>query len=432
VVDGMTLLRLAARSLLSRRIAAIFAVLAVGMSVAVLEAVETLRTGTRATFAGSLSGTDVLVGPRGSGVQILLFSVFSIGMPTNTVSAASRAEIDQRPEVAWTVPVALGDSHRGFPVVGTEAAYFERVRHGRRPLAFAVGGPFVNDFDAVVGHRAAAELGYRPGSTIHLSHGIGPISFVEHADDPIRIVGVLAPSGGPADRSLFVPLTTMAALHPDHGFDDHGGQDHGGHEHGEHAHAGDGHEAHGNRPPPVPSTLTAIHVGLRSPLGLPSFQRWANDFVGEPLTAVVPAVALHELWSVVGPVEGALRGLSALMLAATLTGLATMILSTLAARRREIAILRSVGASPGHIFALLTLEAGLLTAAATALGIALAHGGAAAAGAALDPALGAILATAAPDPFRIAVILAAGVLAGSVPGIVAYRQSLDAGLGERT
>ena len=210
----MRLLPLAARSLWNRRVAAALTVFAIGVSVALLLGVQKLRVEARESFASTISGTDLVVGARSGAVNLLLYSVFRIGDPTANLSWQSYQLVARHPDVAWTIPISLGDSHRGFRVMGTTGAYFEHYRYGnRRPLAFAAGAPFAALQEAVVGAEVARALGYTLGQEITIAHGIGEVSFAEHDDHPFRIVGILERSGTPVDRTVHVSLEAITAIH---------------------------------------------------------------------------------------------------------------------------------------------------------------------------------------------------------------------------
>jgi putative ABC transport system permease protein len=157
----MMIVRLALQSLGNRRVTALLTVLAIAVSVMLLLGVEKVRTGARQSFADTISGTDLIVGARSGSLNLLLYSVFRIGNATNNVTWKSYQDIAKRPEVAWIVPLSLGDSHHGFRVLGTDTDYFThyKFRHGQS-MRFAAGGPFKDLFDAVIGSDVAAALGY--------------------------------------------------------------------------------------------------------------------------------------------------------------------------------------------------------------------------------------------------------------------------------
>jgi putative ABC transport system permease protein len=415
------LTRLALKSLWSRRLTLGLIVLATALSVALLLGVEKVRTGARDSFAGTVAGVDLIVGARSGSVQLLLYSVFRIGDATNNVSWESYQDVAAMPGVAWTVPLSLGDSHRGYRVLGTTTDYFDRYRYrGDRALEFAEGARFEDLFDAVVGADVAAALGYRFGDKITVAHGVA--SFVEHDDKPFRISGVLAKTGTPVDRTVHVSLEAIEAIHVDW--------------------------RGGARDPALavtadqvramdltPRAITAALVGVESRLGVFALQRRINQYAEEPLLAVLPGLALQELWRIVGLAETALLAVSGMVVVTALIGMAATIFATLEARRREMAILRAVGARPATIAALLAAEAGAIAAAGAVLGLALVYLGLWVARPLVDAAYGLYLPVGVPG-WREAAILSAvaasGVVAGLAPAWRAWRLSLADGLTVRS
>ena len=331
---------------------------------ALLLGVEKVRTGARQSFADTISGTDLIVGARGGSLNLLLYSVFRIGNATNNVTWKTYQDIASRPEIDWIVPISLGDSHRGFRVMGTVADYFKlyHYRHGKA-LEFASGGPFSDLFDAVIGADVAAQLGYKTGDKIVVAHGLGSVSFVQHDDKPFRVAGVLAKTGTPVDRTVHVSLPAIEAIHVD--------WQSGARIPGQSVSADEVRQMKLE-----PKAITAAFIGLKSKLAAFKLQRAINDYPEEPLSAILPGVALQELWGLVGTAETALAAVSGMVVLTALLGMVTMILTTLNERRREMAILRSVGATPVTILSLLATEAGVLTFLGTALGTALLYRGA--------------------------------------------------------
>lgn len=419
----MTVLRLALMSLRNRRTTAILTVLAIAISVSLLLGVERLRVGARTSFADTISGVDLIVGARSGGIQMLLYSVFRIGNATNNVTWQTYQDIAGRPEVDWIVPLSLGDSHRGFRVLGTTRDYFEHYRYRRgQDLAFADGEPFDAVLDAVVGADVAAALDYRVGDSIVVAHGLGVIETALHDDHPFRITGILRKTGTPVDRTVHVSLEAIEAIHVNW---------------------------RNGRPrsrasPSVddlpaemlqPKAVTAALVGLKSRLQVFQLQRYINEYRAEPLSAVLPGVALQELWSLVATAETALLAVSAMVVVTAILGMATMVLATLNERRREMAILRSVGAGPGTIVGLMVSEALILTVAGVAAGTAALFGGLFAARPAIDRAYGLYLEIGLPTPTELGalgLIVLAGCLAGLIPAWRAYRMSVADGMTVRS
>ena len=415
--------RLAWRSLANRRMTALLTVLAVAASVALLLGVEKVRSGARDSFADTISGTDLIVGARAGDVQLLLYAVFRIGNATANLTWKSYQDIAARPEVAWIVPISLGDSHKGFRVLGTNNDYFSHYRHRRgQPLEFAAGGPFQDLFDTVVGADVAERLGYKIGDPIVVSHGIGDVSFADHADKPFRIAGILAKTGTPVDRTVHISLEALEAIHVDW----QGGA----------RQPGPGVSAEEVRKLALkPKAVTAAMIGLRSRLDSFKLQRFVNEYPEEALAAILPGVALQQLWGLVGVAETALGAVAAMVVVTALLGMATMVLATLNERRREMAILRSVGATPLHIMGLLLAEAALLVTAGAALGVTVTYGALALLQPLVDKHYGLYLEIGPPDAAdlaALAAILAGGVLAGLLPAWRAYRLSLADGMTVRT
>ena len=420
----MYLLQLAFKSLGNRRFSAILTVLAIGLSVTLLLAVEKVRTEARASFASTISGTDLIVGARSGSVQLLLYSVFRIGNATNNIRWESFEHFFEDPRVDWAVPISLGDSHRGFMVMGTNGDYFEHFRYGRRqPLAFSTGAPFDDLYDAVLGADVARELGYDLDTELVLAHGTGAVSFVDHADKPFRVTGILDKTGTPVDRTVHISLQGMQALHVDW-------------QQGMPARGAANVSAEAARELDLtPKAITAVLVGLKSRISTFAVQRDINQYNGEPLLAILPGVALQELWSLLGVAEKALLIVSGFVVLTGLVGMLTAILSSLNERRREMAILRSVGAKPRHIFGLLLLEAASLALAGILLGLGLMYLGLWVSQPFILTQYGLYVPITPPGMYEwglLAAILAASVLMGSVPAWRAYRQSLADGLSIRT
>ena len=419
----MPILALALRSLANRRGTAALVVVAIGVSVALLLGVERVRTEARASFANTISGTDLIVGARSGALPLLLYSVFRIGNATSNISWRSYRTLARSPEIAWTIPMSLGDSHRGYRVLGTDRGYFEHYRYGRRNrLSFAAGTPFDDMFDAVLGADVADTLGYRLGDPMVVSHGLGAEGISDHDDKPFRVAGILARTGTPVDRTVHVSLEGIEAIHVDwrHGAPVPGlSVD---------AEAVRGMDL-------TPKAITAFLVGLKSRLAVFGLQRRINEYGGEPLLAILPGVALQELWDLMGTAEAALSAISAFVVATGLLCMMATMLASLGERRREMAILRSVGARPAHVFGLLVAEATALTVVGIAVGLGVFYATLAVARPAVSSAYGLYLAVSPPSERELlflALVVAAGTLSGAVPAWRAYAQSVADGMTART
>ncbi|MGC0222667.1 ABC transporter permease [Pseudooceanicola nitratireducens] len=411
------ILRLAYRSLLARALTVGMTILAIALSVALFLGVEKVRTGARASFADTISGTDLIVGARSGSVQLLLYSVFRIGNATNNVTWESYQDIAARPEVDWIVPISLGDSHRQFRVMGTTQAFFDHYKYrGGRSLVVGEGQGLDDLYDTVIGAEVAATLGYQVGDPIVVSHGLA--SFTDHDDQPFRVSGIIERTGTPVDRTVIVSLEAIEAIHVDWK---------------------SGAQIPGQTTPVdrirqmdlTPSAVTAALVGVKSRLQIFGLQRAINGYAEEPLLAVLPGVALQELWQIVGVAETALIGVSAMVVVTALLGMMAMIFSSLNERRREMAIWRAMGARPATILGLLVLEAALMAAIGAVLGLAQLYAGLAIAQPLVDSAFGLWLPIEAPTAGELSVlagVIAAAAVASLLPALRAYRLSLADGM----
>ncbi|MGJ8611850.1 MAG: ABC transporter permease [Octadecabacter sp.] len=415
------ILRLSIASMFARALTVGMTVLAIALSVALFLGVEKVRTGAKASFADTISGTDLIVGARSGSVQLLLYSVFRIGNATNNVTWESYQDIKARPEVDWIVPISLGDSHRQFRVMGTSTDFFEfyKYRQGRS-LAVSDGVIMDDLFDTVIGADVAATLGYSVGDPIVVSHGLA--SFTEHKDQPFRVSGILEKTGTPVDRTVIVSLEAIEAIHVDW---QGGGQIQG-------------------QSTPVdvirdmdltPGAITAALVGVQSPLQTFALQRAINEYPEEPLLAILPGVALQELWGIVGIAETALLAVSSMVVVTALIGMMATIFSSLNERRREMAIFRAMGARPVTILSMLVLEAMVMGAAGALLGLLFLYVGLIIAQPMLDSAYGLWLPIEPASMREVWVILAvigASAIVSLVPALRAYRMSLADGMMVKT
>ena len=304
-------------------------------------------------------------------------------------------------------------------MLGTTADYFRQYRYARtRGLELAGGRVFEDVYDAVLGADVARELRYGLGQAFAVAHGAVDADSAMHRDKPYRVVGILKRTGTPVDRTVHVSLAGFVALHLDW---ESGVRVPGA--------AVSAEEARGEDL--TPRSINAFLVGLDSRTAVFHVQRFINDFRPEPLLAILPGVVLQELWDAIGVAEGALLAVSGLVALVGLCGMVTALLTGLNERRREMAILRSVGARPRHILALIVGEAAALTATAIALGVAGLYVALFVARPVIQTRLGLYIAIGPPSEYEwmlLVAVLLASVIGGLWPAIRAYRYSLADGM----
>ncbi|MEZ4728596.1 MAG: ABC transporter permease [Caldilineaceae bacterium] len=414
----MNLIRIVLKSAWYRRTGLLLTILSIAISVALLLGVDKIRKEAKNSFINTISQTDLIVGARSGPTNLLLYSVFRIGNATNNVSWESYEEITALEEVAWAIPISLGDSHRGFRVMGTNTDYFQYYQYGQsQHLAFAQGQPFADVYDAVIGAEVARTLGYQLGEEIIIAHGLVSAEFAQHDDKPFTITGILRRTGTPVDRTVHVTLEGIEAIHVDW----QGGARSALQLSAEQARKMD----------LRPKTITAFMVGLHNRIDTFRLQRKITEYTEEPLLAIIPGATLADLWQTISVFEQVLLVISGFVLMAGLLGMLTMLLSTLNERRREMAVLRAVGAHPYHILLLFVLETLFIVCLGYLLGMGVLYLLLVLTQPLLVEAYGVNIAITLPDAQQwllFAVVLLLGLLVSFVPGWIAYRRSLQDGL----
>lgn len=414
----MILVRIVLKSAWHRRTSLILTILSIAISVSLLMGVDKIRKETKNNFISTISQTDLIVGARSGPVNLLLYSVFRIGNATNNVSWESYEEIAAFDEVAWSIPISLGDSHKGFRVMGTTPGYFDHYQYGQnQSLVFAEGQEFADVYDAVLGADVARTLGYKVGDEIIIAHGLVSAEFTEHDDKPFTVTGILAKTGTPVDRTVHVSLEGIEAIHIDW--------------------------QSGTRSPLQlsaeqarrmdlqPKTITAFMVGLDNRINTFRLQRKITEYDEEPLLAIIPGATLAELWQTISVFEQVLLLISGFVLLAGLLGMLTTLLSTLNERRREMAVLRAIGAHPYHIILLFMLETFFIVLAGCLLGAGLLYGLLVLTRPFLIQTYGINISITPPDAQQwvfFVVVMLLGVLVSLIPGVIAYKRSLQDGL----
>ena len=341
------LLKLTFNSLYARLLTVGMTVFAISLSLMLYMSVEKLRTSAYTSFTDTISQTDLIVGARTSSVQLLLYSVFRIGNATNNITWESYEDVINKKEVAWSVPISLGDSHKGFRVMGTNSEFFKRYKfRGGQSIELEQGKNLDDLYDVIIGAGVAEKLNYSVGTPLIVSHGLQ--SFSDHDDQPFKVSGILAKTGTPVDNTVIVSLEAIEAIHVDWST---------------------GAKIPGQITPVEeirqmdlsPKNITAALIGVNSKLQIFQLQRWINEYPEESLSSILPGVALQELWRIVGVVENLLLGISVTVIFTTLIGMTAIIFSSLNERRREMAIWRAMGASPKVVIGLLMLEAFIIS-----------------------------------------------------------------------
>lgn len=417
----MNLFSLALKSLKNRLMTTVLTVVSIALSTALLLSVERTKRAAEEGFTQSISQTDLIVGARSGPINLILYTVFNMGSATNNISWDTYQELKNHPAVEWTIPYSLGDGHRGFRVVATDDSFYRHYRYrGQQSVQFETGQPALGLWDVVLGSEVGRKLKYKVGDKVVLAHGVTRGEGIQkHDDKPFTVTGILKSSGTALDTSLYISLAGMEAIHMDW--------------------------ANGAAPTKqtaIPAEqikeadlkveqITAFFLRTKSRIETLRLQREINQFEKEPLMAIIPGVTLNELWRGLGFVEQALKMISWMVMAVGLTAMLIALLTSLNERRREMAILRSLGAGPIYLTQLLVFESTVLTATGIALGLTLELSGFFILKDWLESQFGLYLVGSVfswKEAVYLSVTLVLGILIGLIPAIKASKLALKDGL----
>lgn len=422
----MITLRLAAKSLRNRRFTTGLTIASIALSIALFIGVERIRQGARESFSNTISQTDLIVGAKGGSIQLLLYSVFRMGSATQNVGYDVYQKWTKHPAVQWTIPYSLGDSHRGFRVVGTDKNFYEHYRFRRdKSVEFTEGRAPTGLFDVALGGDVVKRLGYKLNQKIVIAHGVSREgeAILMHDDKPFTVVGILKSTATPIDRSVYVTLEGMEAMHIDW-------KDGGAPVPGKEV-----------KPEDIdPSKIkvdqiTAFLLRTKSRIETLQLQRDINDETAEPLMAIIPGVALSELWDGISYAEDGLRIVSLFVIIVGLMGMLVSLYNSLNERRREMAILRAVGSGPWLIARLLVLESMIITFLSILVGLGLIYSLLFIFRPIVETHFGLYLPInwlSTSEYVYLGVIMAMSAVLGFIPAYRAYRHTLVDGLSIRT
>ena len=339
------MLSLLLKSMRSRVIPTSLVTISLMASMVLLLSIERIQQGAEEGFNQSISGVDAIIGPRSSSIELVLYTVFHLGRPTNNITTKTVNDVKLRGDISWLVPIALGDSHKGFRVVATEPNYFEHIKYANsQPLVFSKGAAFAELSEAVLGSDVAEKLSYTVGSEIQITHGSVESIGSKHDDFSFMVTGILNKTGTPIDQAIFLDLKGYELLHL-------------GWKSGKKIFNLDDIDL-SSLPDDalIPKTVTAAFIGLKSKLTLFNFSKNIREYPKEAISAVIPGIALSELWSIVGLVDKGFQLLSWIIIAISLIAMITLIIASLDNRKQEMTIYRANGASPKFLAAMVIYE----------------------------------------------------------------------------
>ena len=399
--------------MMNRKLTSILLIVSIALSAMLLIGVQKVKISAKQSFSKSISGTDLIVGARSGDIQLLMYTVFRQGYPVANISWESIQEIGALSSVDWFVPISLGDSHKGYPVIGTTADYFTHYRYAnKQQLELREGQLFQSPFEVVLGAEVAKKLNYQLNDKIYLAHGIAKGNLPIHKNQSFRVVGILKSTGTPVDKSAHISLEGITAIHID--INKVRNSEKGSYDSLD----------------LTPKSVTSCLIGLKSKSSIFRVQRQITNWEREPLMAIMPGVSLSRLWSTISTVDTAFLLITILVMCIAFIGLLLALLISLNQRKRELAILRTMGAQPLQLSQILVIESLLITVTGVISGLILVV----VVGNSLKPVLeekmGLILTfntiTVPELNLAIAIILS-GIIISIIPAILAYRKGLSEG-----
>lgn len=406
------------KSINNRKFTSFLCVLSIALSVALFLGIERIRTGAREGFTNTISKTDLIVGAKGGPLQLLLYTVFHIGGAVNNIRMSTYEDIKNNHLVEWTIPISLGDTYRGYRVVATDENFFEHYQfRGDKKVELSSGAIPKDTFDVALGSEVAKKFKLKIGDPIILAHGISSEAILSHDNTPFHITGIIAPTQTPIDTGVYINLYGMDAMH-----------------FGWETGVPDGQAINAERfkKENIKITqLTSFMVKLKSRIAVLKMRREIDQYEKEPVMAIIPALALQEMWQTIGYVEQILFLVSLCVLLVGVLSILISLYTSINERRREMAILRSLGASSRHIFALLIYESSFLVLLGCLVGVATLYGLLIFVRPWLESNFSVYLEVkplSSSEWLYLLGIFIAGTLAGLIPAVKAYMNSLQDGL----
>ena len=412
------LFKLAIKSLLSRKVTVLLTILSLTLSISLFLSIDTLRLAAKKSFFNNVKSGDLILGSRSGEIQLLLYSLFQLGGPTNNISWDSYKIISKKPEIDWIVPISLGDSHKQYRVMGTNLDYFDKFSfRNDKKLEFEKGTHFINIFDVVIGYNVAKSLNYKLGDNIIIAHGISSQSL--HDEFPFKIKGILKKNGTSTDRLVIVSLEALEAIHKDwksgfripnktiRNFKDI------------------------NKLNLEPNEITAAIIKIKSPIKIFKLQREINNYENEALQAIIPGLVISKLWQIVSVTENIMLSISVMVIVSSIIGMMAILYSTLNGRMKEMALLRIVGASPTTIFGLMLLESLIISVTSIFISVLFIQIISLSIFPFLDQTLGIYLEhkfLSIRDLFFLTLVLLFSLLISVFPSIKAYKKSVNNGI----
>ena len=401
----MNIFQIAIKYLRKRYLTTILTIILVALGVSLAVTTDILSRGIKSGFTAKSLDYDLVVGKKGSPIQLTLSTLFNIGNPIGNIDYDYYLKLKKDGRIAKVTPYGLGDNYQGARIIGTDVSLFDDRRIG-----LFQGKIFNKEFEAVVGARLAEEKGLNLNATFTGMHGVMESAGLDeeeaahHAKFPYKVVGILKPLDNAMDFCIFTPLPSVWKIHEHHDEEHHKGEPH----HKE---------------------VTALLLKLKSPMYLPAVEREINN--GLIAQAVMPQVAVRELFSILGSGEVVVNLLTYFIAFMAVVTIFILLYETTSYEKKEIAVMRALGARKEIVFGIVLLESAIISSSGAILGIFAGYG--------LSCVLAAFIKSIYKTMINLsllgwqplylaAIVIILGTLAGFFPALLAYKTDVSKNL----
>lgn len=371
----MNMLRLSWANLKADRLSTALSIMLLAIGVGMVSFIMVAGGQMQDRFNRDIRGIDMVVGAKGSPLQLILSAVYQMDNPTGNIPLSEVKKLQRNPLILHSIPLAFGDNYQGNRIVGTEELYIEHYGG-----IFSQGKIWQKDFEAVVGSTVAERTGLKIGDHFHGSHGLVEEGHV-HDETAYHVTGILKPTGTVIDRLILTNISSVWSIHDDHAHHDHDDDEHAeeeehthgpdcdhGHEEQSHDHQGHDHVDHAHDED-EDREITALLVKFKSPMGMMQLPRHVN--ANTSMQAALPAIEINRLYQLLGVGFTTLQIIGLLIMVIAAISVFISLLNSLKDRKYELALMRSLGASPAKLFGMVVLEGVLLCVIGYAAGVAI-------------------------------------------------------------
>ncbi len=423
----MNLASISFKNLLSKPLSSLLSLLLLVLGVAMISFMMVVNHNLENDFRKNIKDIDLVVGAKGSPLQLILSAIYQIDNPTGNINYAEVSKVLRHPLVEKTIPLAYGDSYNGYRIVGTDYRYPNNYE-----IQVAEGRLWGGHFECTIGSKVAQDAGLKIGDTFFSQHGLVDDTHV-HDDLSFKVVGIFEESGTVLDRLIITTIESLWYIHDDHDHENEsdGDQSHDHHGH-DHDHGDHDHEEAADYKAPLPGDvdpsreITAVLVQFKSSMGLMTLPNMINKNTN--FQTALPAIEINRLFELFGAGIAALRLIALAIIIISALSMFISLFNSLKERKYELALMRSMGASPGKLFVMILIEANLLALGGIVAGYVVSRLGLIIATGYADEQMGANLVTVYPlagEYLLYLLVLGVANLAAIIPAFQVIRLNIS-------